>query len=1406
MPIGLAVIAFVVAFAQRPGQIAADTKIDLHTDAVGFLGDVASVWSSSGGLGQVQAGQYAGYLFPMGPFFGLGDVLGLEPWLLHRLWLGTLLAMAAWGTVRLLDALLDRRRGVAHLVAGLAMILNPYVAVFTNRTSVTLLGFAALPWLLLATYRTLQEPRGYRGPAAFALVLACTGGGVNAAVTGWLLLGPALLVAFEVATRTITVRALARAVAVTTVMSVAASLWWLVPVVEHARYGLDFLPFTETVGAIWETTSLSESFRMLGYWISYLGTGYQGGLSPYFETSATFLFEPLVIVATFAVPGLAVLGFTQTARWRYAPYFLALVLLGLLVMSAGFPPGSPLRRVAIGVYNAAEPLQFLRTTYKAGPLVALGLACLLGAGAGAAWLRLGPRRAGPALAVLLVLMALASGPLVQGRAIDGGVAFDRVPQAWTQAASSVDHGREGTRALVLPGQLFSQYRWANTQDAILPALSRRPVSVRSAVPFSDLHAADLLVTTDGLLQQRRLMPGQLRPLLDLMGVGTVVTGTDDNTASSGSIEPGAAAALLDSKAGLGPAGRRLGPGRVFPPADADLGSSQRLPEVAVRRREGAPGLVRVQPLRGGTLIDGSAEGLAALASTGGLDPSRRLDYAGDLSPSGIRREAGRAGEVVITDSNRRRTFLSSRYRQNHGVVVPADEALPKDGVELNPFPERGSAGQTVAQLGGVRWIRSPFSPNFPQFPEHRAYAAFDGDPATYWVADRYLERERRFLEVRFTRPRAVPFVRVLAQRETATTVTAVEIAGRRYALRPGWNTLRLNLRRVGGLRVRIIGLRGPRPSDRGPGALAEVRVPGLRVTERLRPPTRTEDALRGQGARLRGTAVGYLLERARGDDPMRRSVRPDPDRALVPGSGESALVAEPDDGEARIRRTLTIPFARTFQADGWATVAPGTPDPVIDRWAGIRGGGRYSSSDRYQNLPARRASSAFDGSRAMQWVGAGLGAARPWIAWSGPRVVTLRRLRLVPGDLRAGRATRVTVQGGGRSSGPVRVARDGSVVLPLALRSRAFRLRVLAIGPAPGAVAVRARSVAISEIEYPGAPRAQPRHSGALNPRCGIARVRVASRVLRMAVRGSVGAMDRGEALRLVPCGARARLASGPARLDLADTPLRPDVLRVRSPAPALPAASPGVVRRPGTDGRGQRKEVEVALSRPARLVLGESYNAGWHARCDGDDLGPPTVASGYANGWRAPATCRSVEFAYGPNSPAHLSYGIGGLAMLVLLAILILGARRTRAGERWDPVPVAASVAAARLPARTAVVVGLLCLPVASLLFSVRAGVPASVGVGLLLWRGVSVRVLAGTAAGLIGVVVPALYLLFPPPDRGGFNGRYAVNILSAHWVTVAVWLLLAVACWRAFSTARGRRGDPAPAPPALGAGRSRS
>ena len=532
----LTALAFLLALVQRPGRATSETKIDLHVDPVGFLADAASLWSPTADLGHVHGGQYSGYLFPMGPFFALGDVAGLPAWLVQRLWLGAVLAVAAWGVVRLVDAMVDDAGTPARIAAGLLTLLNPYVVVFANRTSITLLAYATLPWLVLAAHRGVRSPRSWWWPAAAGLIAGSSGGGVNVAVIGWLLLAPAGLAVHEAVTGAVSWRAV-RGFAWRTVACLAvACAWWVVPVAAHALYGRDFLGFTEQPGAIWSTTSASEALRLMGYWTSYIGVGY-GGLRPYTSDAGVMLFWPPVVVATLLVPVAALGGHLLARGWRYGPFCLLLVLAGVVIVMVGFPDGTPLRRAALGLYFHVQPVQFLRTTYKAAPLIALGTGLLAAAAAGPAWARLGRRRAGAAAALALLVVALSAWPLVRGKAIEPTMSWKSIPEAWTATAADVDERlADGGRALVVPGELFGWQRWGGTVDPLLPALTDRPVAQRGLVPFADLRAVDLLQSVDNLLQQRRLVPGQLDPLLALLGVRTLVLDRDGDPRRTGALD------------------------------------------------------------------------------------------------------------------------------------------------------------------------------------------------------------------------------------------------------------------------------------------------------------------------------------------------------------------------------------------------------------------------------------------------------------------------------------------------------------------------------------------------------------------------------------------------------------------------------------------------------------------------------------------------------------------------------------------------------------------------------------------------------------------------------------------------------------------------------------------------------
>jgi hypothetical protein len=115
----------------------------------------------------------------------------------------------------------------------------------------------------------------------------------------------------------------------------------------------------------------------------------------------------------------------------------------------------------------------------------------------------------------------------------------------------------------------------------------------------------------------------------------------------------------------------------------------------------------------------------------------------------------------------------------------------------------------------------------------------------------------------------------------------------------------------------------------------------------------------------------------------------------------------------------------------------------------------------------------------------------------------------------------------------------------------------------------------------------------------------------------------------------------GVQRVRSLQAPFSVHLLRLRSPAPdpPSPAAVGGRVVDAGTLGNSSVEGVRVDLDSPAWLVLGQSFSEGWRASCDGRSLGEPSAINGYANGWRAPADCRDVEFEFAPQSGVRAGY-----------------------------------------------------------------------------------------------------------------------------------------------------------------------
>jgi hypothetical protein len=386
-----------------------------------------------------------------------------------------------------------------------------------------------------------------------------------------------------------------------------------------------------------------------------------------------------------------------------------------------------------------------------------------------------------------------------------------------------------------------------------------------------------------------------------------------------------------------------------------------------------------------------------------------------------------------------------------------------------------------------------------------------------------------------------------------------------------------------------------------------------------------------------------------------------------------------------------------------------------------------------------------------------------------------------PGDYGRPAAVRVTVDGSVRRSAPVV---GGAVDLGATLRGRSFRLDVTR--RTSGA---RLPGVAIAELSADGLRPPRPRRSGALRTRCGALELRaVGTPSAPLAVSGSVRALDVGDFLRVRGCGRPLTLPAGSTLIGSPPaTVLRADRLMLRSAAtqPLPPAAPPGRIASVSGQGPlGVPSHASVAAAGPSWLVLGQSWSRGWRASCRdaagrSRDLGTPTPIDGFANGWRIDSSCRDAEFAFPPQRVAVGGYALSALAVLACLVVALVAWRRER---RRPPAPRGADASSlpdphVRLDWRPALVAAAAVGVAGGFVFALRAGAVLLPLTLLAVRRGIGARRLVALALAAVALL-PLVYLVFEPKNRGGFSFTYVNDLLGAHWVAVfAVTCLTAAA-----------------------------
>ncbi|HTM84763.1 MAG TPA: alpha-(1-_3)-arabinofuranosyltransferase family protein, partial [Mycobacterium sp.] len=440
----VAVATLVLTFAQSPGQISPDTKLDLTANPLRFLARAFNLWNSDLPFGQAQNQAY-GYLFPHGTFFLIGDLLDVPGWVTQRLWWALLLTVGFWGVIRVAEALNDGR-GIgstgSRVIGALAFALAPRVLTTLGAISSETLPMMLAPWVLLPVILALRGQHDVRLMAARSAGAVALMGAVNAVAT---LTGCLAAIIWWACHRPN--RLWWRFTAWWLAATVLAITWWVVALVLLGRISPPFLDFIESSGVTTQWTSLTEMLRGTDSWTPFV--------APSATAAASLVTSSVAVLATMlvAAAGLAGLALrSMPARGR----LITMLLIGVVLLGLGYSGGlgSPVAlQVQAFLDGSGTPL---RNLHKLEPVIrlplALGLAHLLGRiplpgnAPRAVWIRAFayPERDKRVAVGIVVLAALAAGTSIAwtGRLTPPG-SFDAIPQYWHDTADWLDEHNTG---------------------------------------------------------------------------------------------------------------------------------------------------------------------------------------------------------------------------------------------------------------------------------------------------------------------------------------------------------------------------------------------------------------------------------------------------------------------------------------------------------------------------------------------------------------------------------------------------------------------------------------------------------------------------------------------------------------------------------------------------------------------------------------------------------------------------------------------------------------------------------------------------------------------------------------------------------------------------------------------------
>ncbi|BBH67406.1 coagulation factor 5/8 type [Actinoplanes sp. OR16] len=1230
-----ALLLVVAAFIQRPGETTFDTKLDLAENPIGFMARALHLWNPWATSGELQQQAY-GYLFPMGPFFAAGDLLGIPPWITQRLWTATLFCAAYFGVLLLARAM---RIGsdAGRVVGALAYALAPRMLTEIGPLSSEMLPVVVVPWVMLplVAVNRIGSPRRAAALSAFAV---CFMGGINAAAVVMALVLPGLWLV----TRRWD-RQLFKLIAWWSGFVLLATLWWIIPLLLFGQYSLPFLDFIESSATTTAVNSLFQAVRGTNQWVGYIVQG-----EPWWPAGWTLIDNPALMALTALVAALGLVGLSL--RGLPEKRFLVLAALtGLTLLTVGYvgtldSPFAPLVRDLLD-----GPLAPLRNVHKFEPIlrlpVAIGLAYL--ASQAPAWRRVRfPLPAAPVVAALVIAAAAPAWMLL----LRPGPGWSSIPSAWSQATTWLTDQGAQDRTLVVPGSGFSQNTWGRTVDEPTQPLAGAPWSTRNQIPLGSEGNTRVMDAVEAVLAQGR-GSAALADFLARSGYQYVLVRHDLDRSAAGAPPITVVRRAILGSPGLVAAaefGPRVGAGGPGPsPVDAGVS----VPSIEIFKVDRKVPVATATATAGVPVISGGPESLLGILEDGLIDPAQPAVLTGDQDGDLALPEAG--GQTIVTDGLRRRELNIGRVRDNTSQTLTAEEETRQGRVRSDLLPFDADGHQTVAAYQGIRSVTASSSASFADSigatdPSAMPFAALDGDSSTAWRSDPYQAGYGQWIEVQLETAQRITEVtvdfsqdlRVASPVSYVRIITDQGIVDRPVPSTPGGHTLTTLPGLTTSVRVAVLGLR---EGYEGGVALRELGIPGVRAERALRVP---DD--------VRGTSVpAYVFERATQDR----------DSCYADGGTVRCdqFLARAGEEPLGVDRIFATPVNAAYDLKLTALPRSGGTLP-LDRKVDA------SASTTLTGDVAVGAHAAVDGDPATAWLAEPTDATPTLkLSWDAKRKID--KLRLVSAESpRAAQATRVLIRAAGKEV-VTEVAADGSVKFP-AVTTKKLEIAIL------GATEVSADDrgdwlapAGVAEVEIPALDDLiTPVSDGTkLVAKCGTGPDVVLDGVTYpTAVSGTLGDVRAGRRLAVRVCDdfASQSVALKAGEHRLSSVPSASYLIESASLVRDGLTAAPQVAQRTVEVGEWDAtdRQVTVGAGAEALLVVAENRNAGWTATLDGRELRAVRV-DGWQQAFLLPAGAGGVvSLRFTPDEPYRIGLAAGAGCVLLVLLFALAPVRRRAA------------------------------------------------------------------------------------------------------------------------------------------------